>query len=295
MTIGGGGNVIVSGFRNKAIGFRVFIGNGAYNTGSQYTGIAAGLRNVANNYSFIGSGQRNQASNCSSVGSGCFNTGSCRSAVGSGCSNYAHLYSFIGSGNDNTSTGRASSVVSGYSNSTNAVASGILGGCNNTITHTKSFVVGSNLTSTATCTTFMNNGVITCSLTVGCTNRISTTVGRIDAKNDVVAFSTSDRRLKENIQPIDNALCKVIGVSGNTFNWKSLSEEEVKTIHGNTGRDVGVIAQEIEEILPEAVATRGNGYKAVNYEKIIPLLIEAIKDQQNQIDELKSTINASSK
>jgi hypothetical protein len=105
-----------------------------------------------------------------------------------------------------------------------------------------------------------------------------------------VAFATSDKRLKENIKPINNALCKIIGVSGNTFDWKELSTEEVKTIHGNVGKDVGVIAQEIEDVLPEAVTTRENGYKAVNYEKIIPLLIEAIKDQQRQIDELKRKI-----
>ena len=136
----------------------------------------------------------------------------------------------------------------------------------------------------------MNDTVVTGSLTVGCTTRLSTTVGRIEATNDIVAFSTSDERLKCNIQPINNALCKVIGVTGNTFDWKELSEEEKRTIHGNTGRDVGVIAQEIESILPEAVTTRDSGYKAVKYEKIIPLLIEAIKEQQKQIDELKSKI-----
>ena len=140
----------------------------------------------------------------------------------------------------------------------------------------------------------MNNATVACHLQVGGTTTMNTTTGRIDATNDIVAFATSDRRLKENIKPIDNALCKVIGVSGNTFDWKELSEEEVKTIHGNTGRDVGVIAQEIEEILPEAVTTRDSGYKAVNYEKIVPLLIEAIKDQQKQIDELKDKVNGSS-
>ena len=60
-----------------------------------------------------------------------------------------------------------------------------------------------------------------------------------------------------------------------------------KTIHGNTGHDVGVIAQEIEEVLPEVVQTRDNGYKAVKYEKIVPLLIEAIKELKQEIEELK--------
>ena len=66
-----------------------------------------------------------------------------------------------------------------------------------------------------------------------------------------------------------------------------ITQEETKTIHGNTGKDVGVIAQEIESILPEAVTTRDSGYKAVNYEKIVPLLIEAIKEQQKQITDLR--------
>jgi hypothetical protein len=58
-------------------------------------------------------------------------------------------------------------------------------------------------------------------------------------------------------------------------------------LHSYKGHDVGVIAQEIEKVLPEVVTTRDNGYKAVKYEKIVPLLIEAIKEQQEQIDELR--------
>ena len=55
----------------------------------------------------------------------------------------------------------------------------------------------------------------------------------------------------------------------------------------HTGGDVGVIAQEIEKVLPTAVIDRDNGYKAVKYERIIPLLIEAIKDLKKEIDKLK--------
>jgi hypothetical protein len=163
-------------------------------------------------------------------------------------------------------------------------------GSYNTVDHDYSISVGCGLNTTADKTTYMNNATVACHLQVGGTTTISSTTGRIDATNDIVAYSTSDKRLKENIQPINDALCKVIGVSGNTFNWKPLTKEEIQTIHSNTGRDVGVIAQEIESILPEAVTTRDNGYKAVNYEKIVPLLIEAIKEQQKQIDELKSKV-----
>jgi hypothetical protein len=116
------------------------------------------------------------------------------------------------------------------------------------------------------------------------------TTGRLDCSNDVVAFSTSDERLKENIKPLDNALDKVLKISGVSFDWKELTEEEKKTIHGNEGHDIGVIAQEIEEVLPEVVTERDNGYKAVKYEKIVPLLIESIKEQQKQIENLKKEI-----
>jgi hypothetical protein len=112
----------------------------------------------------------------------------------------------------------------------------------------------------------------------------SATVGRIDASNDVVAFSTSDIRLKENITPILNPIAKIEAIGGYTFDWKP----EHKDLHGFEGHDVGVIAQEIEVIMPELVTTRDNGYKAVKYEKLVPLLIEAIKDLQKQVDELKN-------
>ena len=110
----------------------------------------------------------------------------------------------------------------------------------------------------------------------------SGTSGRIDAANDVVAFSTSDIRLKENIKPIENALDKISKISGNTYDWKS----ELKDVHGYDGSDVGVIAQEIEAVLPQLVQDRDNGYKAVKYDKLVALLIEGIKEQQTQIHSL---------
>ena len=114
------------------------------------------------------------------------------------------------------------------------------------------------------------------------------TDGRIDASNDVVAYSSSDKRWKENIQPIENALDKVSQISGVEFDWKKLTKEEKKTQHGNEGHDIGVIAQEIEKVLPEIVITRENGYKGVRYEKIVPLLIESIKELKAEITELKN-------
>ena len=64
----------------------------------------------------------------------------------------------------------------------------------------------------------------------------------------------------------------------------------MEEFHPNEGNDVGVIAQEIEKVLPEVVETRDNGYKAVKYDKIVPLLIESIKDLKAEIEELKGRL-----
>ena len=72
---------------------------------------------------------------------------------------------------------------------------------------------------------------------------------------------------------------------------KRASQERISKegIHENEGHDVGVIAQEVEKVIPEIVQTRDNGYKAVKYEKIVPLLIESIKELKAEIEELKKS------
>jgi hypothetical protein len=135
---------------------------------------------------------------------------------------------------------------------------------------------------------FSETGLKMLSSALGVNVNASSTNGRIDASNDIIAYSTSDERLKENVKPIDNALSKILKIGGYEFDWKPLTEEEKKTIHGNEGHDVGVLAQEIEKVLPEVVTQRDSGYKAVKYDKMVALLIEGMKEQQSQIEELKS-------
>ena len=118
----------------------------------------------------------------------------------------------------------------------------------------------------------------------------STTTGRIDASNDIVAYSTSDCRLKKYVKPIKNALDKIDKIRGVEFDWKITDEKMKKEIHSFEGHDVGVLAQEIEEVLPEVVTTRDSGYKAVRYEKIVPLLIQGIKELKDEVEILKSKI-----
>jgi len=89
----------------------------------------------------------------------------------------------------------------------------------------------------------------------------------------------SDERLKENIETIKDPLQKVTAMRGVTYKFKEKEETEV-----------GVIAQEVEKILPEVVIDASDGYKAVKYQNMVGLLIEAIKEQQEQINELKATV-----
>ena len=110
--------------------------------------------------------------------------------------------------------------------------------------------------------------------------------GGITATADVVAYASSDRRLKDNIVNIENPIEKVQKLNGVTWEWNDNADELQKSTP-----TVGVIAQEVEEVLPQLVNTRDNGYKAVDYAKLTGLLIEAIKEQQKQIDELKSKLN----
>ena len=111
---------------------------------------------------------------------------------------------------------------------------------------------------------------------------------QIEASGDVIAFSSSDRRLKNNITPIKNPLEKMDKIGGYTFDWNEKQD-------AYKGHDVGVIAQEIEDILPELVTTRDTGYKAVKYDKIVPLLIESIKELQKKVQEIEQNCDCLNK
>jgi hypothetical protein len=149
-----------------------------------------------------------------------------------------------------------------------------------------------------------NDGVfgLFCSTSVSNSSKI-TVVGRNNANNgnvtiadfivggsntpelkcfgDITAFASSDATLKENITPISNAIDKVLSISGNTFTWN-----EKSIYNGEEG--TGIIAQEIEALgLPGLTTTRENGTKAVRYDRLVPLLIEAIKELSNKVESLE--------
>ena len=135
-------------------------------------------------------------------------------------------------------------------------------------------------------------GIISITNTTASTNKTSGALkvtggvgigGDVNVGGDVVAYASSDERLKDNIEKIKNPLITLNKISGYTFDWN----EEKQNIY--KGKDYGVIAQEIESVMPELVDTRESGYKAVNYEKIVPILIESIKELQREVEELKKS------
>ncbi len=102
----------------------------------------------------------------------------------------------------------------------------------------------------------------------------------------------SDGRYKRNIEPLGNALDKVLQLQGVTYEMKT---EEYPQEHFAEGQQIGLIAQQVETIVPEVVVTGPNGYRAIDYAKLVPLLIEAIKNQQQQIDALKLQLSKGKK
>ena len=115
----------------------------------------------------------------------------------------------------------------------------------------------------------------------------------INSSGDVVAFNTSDRTLKDNLVVIENPLSIITQITGYTFNWN-----DKQIVYEVGSADIGVVAQEVEIVLPQITSTSGYGFKAVKYDRLIPVLIEGVKAQQvqitaqqEQINELKELVN----
>jgi len=95
-------------------------------------------------------------------------------------------------------------------------------------------------------------------------------------------YDPSDIRLKAGMMEIQNATEKVATLSGYTFKWKKNSPLQ--------GEDVGLAAQEVQKVLPTAVKEMNNGFLAIKYPRVIPLLVQALKEQDKRIKELESKL-----
>lgn len=110
----------------------------------------------------------------------------------------------------------------------------------------------------------------------------------LDVSGDVRATGSyigSDRRYKKNIKVIDSALDKINAIDGVTYGFKQKTINEIDFTKSKQGNHLGFIAQDLEEVFPELVRKDDAGYYSVNYDGLIPVLVEAIKEQEGTIDE----------
>ena len=119
-------------------------------------------------------------------------------------------------------------------------------------------------------------------------SQVATFASTIRGGADVVAYYSSDPTLKENKKLIENPLDKISQLGGYSFDWK----KEAKDMVGDhlNGKDYGVMADEVQALFPELVDTRSNGIRAVKYDKLVPLLIEGIKELKQELNIIKEQL-----
>jgi len=115
---------------------------------------------------------------------------------------------------------------------------------------------------------------------------------RLYATGHIIAFYTSDARLKQNLVPLGNSLSKLDDIQAYTFTW--IPSTEYKNV-SRTGKDIGLVAQEVSNILPEAVSINNDGYYGVDYVRVIPYLVGCIKELKKELQQLKNEIQQISK
>ena len=216
--------------------------------------IVAGSSNCINHscFAFIGGGSGN-----------CICTGN-SSGVVAGCGNdVLSSYGFVGGGTSNCITALYSTIAGGYQNCITAECSGILGGFSNCVTHNHSFAIGCNLTSTATCYTFMNNAC------VSGTTRTTTLV------------ETSAKKYKECILPLEDQIENIKKLEPVEFQWKK-----------DKTKDIGFIAEDVKEVYPNLIAYEEDGeINGIQYSKLTTVLVKALQQQQKEIDNLTKKVD----
>lgn len=109
--------------------------------------------------------------------------------------------------------------------------------------------------------------------------------GDFEVKGDIIGFSLSDERLKSNIKRIDNALDKISRLEGVVFTWN----EQAALLGKPTDiQETGLLASKVKEVLPQATQQKDSGFLAVNYEKLMGLVVEAIKELKDEVALLKN-------
>lgn len=182
------------------------------------------------------------------------------------------------------------SVAIGSSTDAHGTASFAMG-TNTKTTKNYSMAIGKDLTNNVPNSLVVGLGRTNSNYLFLVAGNASTDAFSVDASGNVAAAGTitasdfitsSDRRLKTNITPLEKSLDKVMKLNGVTFNW----DKSVRP-NASTSLQYGFIAQEIEKVIPELVSEGSDGYKTVNYMGVIPVLTQAMQEQQQEIEQLK--------
>ena len=259
--------------------------------------MSGGFDNTASGYrSAIGGGWGNVASGAyTNVCGGGFNTASDGSAtVGGGYANYATgIYSTAAGGLGNTASGAYSFAAGGNSNAAGGAYS-FAAGRRARVNHNGTFAWADSSVDADFNSSAANQFLIRAAGGVGIgTNSPAEqlhVVGNIFATGCVIGSNIacpSDARFKKNIQTMDHALDALGHLRGVRYEWR---HDEFPDREFTEGQQIGLIAQEVQNVIPQAVVKQSDGYLAVDYARLVPLLIEAVKEQQKRIEALEKKL-----
>ena len=263
--------------------------NGALGTPS--SGVATNLTGTASGLSIGGNAAT--ATSATSATSATTATNANNVAIIDDTTTNATVYPVWSNGTSGNQPLETSSTKFNFNPSTGRLTSTSFGGAGTGLTGTAaSLSIGGNATTATTATTAnalnTSNNYQVNSLGVGTAG--SGTAGEIRATNNVTAYFSSDRKFKENIREIDNAYQKVNAIGGKYFDWTDSYIESKGGADGYFVRknDIGVIAQDVQLVVPEAVRTREDGSLAVDYQKLVSLAFAAIVELKAEIEILKA-------
>ncbi len=307
-TVGGGdGNVasgnsstIAGGSRNTATNAYAFVGGGTENTAIG-AAVAGGTRNRAENSSFVGAGVDNTATGSRAfVGAGVANqaTGP-KAAIAGGSNNIASGdNSFVGGGKDNVASGTYATVAGGYGNTAEGLRS-FAAGRSAHAAHDYTFVWSTSAISTIASHTFIINGVDGVGINTNDPQGFILACNGAAAKPGGGSWSSlSDQRLKKHINTMDGALESMLRLRGVTFEYI-----DPEAINEAQGIRLGMVAQEVEDVFPQWVDERPDGYKYLTFSGFEALAVEALRElraekdaqiaaQEEQIDRLEARLKA---
>lgn len=289
----GAGSSIATGENNSAFGYQALSANttGSWNTANGHNALSrntTGTENTANGeralflnttgYSNAANGSRSLLSNTT----GNYNTANGMDALYS--NTYGHrntanggqaLYSNA-SGSNNTALGYDAGFA--ITASSGNVFLGYQAGYNETGSN-KLYIANNSST------TLIYGDFVSGNVGIGTTNPGSYKLYVAGAAYSTGGWSGSDARWKKDVKSLEGSLNNVLKLQGVSYLWRT---EEFPNNGFTKERQIGLIAQEVEKVTPELVHTNNEGYKSVSYEKLTAILIEAVKEQQKQINALKA-------